>query len=267
MRRIRQKSNLLYHIGPPSTRGAGVGYSASQHHIPLMQKPLLLDDAKNKVSKDMEEIGDDSIPGSSYSVVPSQSSEMATKILEHLEKFTPKEKSSESKLVAARDGSPIKLTPNMLRGQALRSLEDVDSTKFLLKQDGPKFEDSSNAWLQDARGFTSQKQSKVEENVPKETEVPLKLSTSSVSGDVTISMMNDVPNVKNADSVISEFAAQPPQKRRAFRMSAHEVGDIFCIYGIIIPPVSLLTVHLLCMCWKKAGQGCFGNSLPFLIAF
>lgn len=218
MRRVRQKPNLSSHIGPLATSGAGGGYSPSQLNTTVKQKPLLLNDAKNRDSKDMEEIGCDGISSSSYSLVPSQSSEMATKILQHLEKFSAKEKSSGSDLVAARDRSPSKLTLNMLHGQALRSLEDVDSTQFLQK-DGPKFEDPNNARLHDVSDLTPQKQSKDEE-----TEVPPKLSTSIISNDDKT--MSNISGIKNADSIISEVASQPPQQRRGFHMSAHEVGDI-----------------------------------------
>ncbi|KAL1817295.1 hypothetical protein ACET3Z_019869 [Daucus carota] len=220
IRRIRQKPNLLYNTSPLPTRGTDLGRSAGQNHISSSDKPLLLDDAKNQVSKNREESEDDSIAGFRYPLVNSQSRQMASKILQQLEKFTP-QKSSESKMTTARDKSPIKLTSNMLRGQALRSLENADSTQYLQKQDAGKLEDSSNA-LQDAGGQVSQKKVIVEENGFKESNITLKSIASSSDANGASSMTNAAPNVKNGDSNVSKFAAQPPQKKRAFRMTAIE---------------------------------------------
>lgn len=230
IRRIRQKPNLLNNTSTLSARGTDPGRSAAPRHISSSDKPLLLDDTKIKVSKDREESEDDSIAALRYPLVHSQSRQMASKILQHLEKFTP-QKSSESKMVNSRDKSPIKLTSNMLRGQALRSLENADSTKFLQKQECGRLEDFSNA-LQDAGGETSQKKYIVEENGFKESNISRKLVASSTGANATSSMSNAVPNGKNGDSVVSKYAAQPPQKKRAFRMSANEVGTILFLFFI-----------------------------------
>ncbi|KAK1396601.1 Nuclear pore complex protein nup1 [Heracleum sosnowskyi] len=219
IRRIRQKPNLLYNTSPLSARGTDLGHSAGQHHVYSTDKPLLLDVANNKVSKNREESEDDSIAGFRYPLVHSQSRQMASKILQQLEKITP-QKSSESKQITARDKSPIKLTSNMLRGQALRSLEKADSTKFLQKQECGRLEDSSNA-LQGSGGETSKKKNIVEENGFKESNSSLKLMPSSAGANATRSTKNDVSNVMNGDSIVPKFSAQP-QKKRAFRMTANE---------------------------------------------
>lgn len=224
IRRIRQKPNLLYNTSPLSVRGTDLGHSAGQHLVYPSDKPLLLDDANNKVSKNREESEDDSVAGFKYPLVHSQSRQMASKILQQLEKITP-QKSSDSKQITARDKSPIKLTSNMLRGQALRSLENADSTKFLQKQECARLGDSSNA-VQDADGETSKKKIIVEENGFKKSNSSFKLMPSSAGANATSSMKNDVPNVKNGDSIVPKFVAQPPQKKRAFRMTANEVGTI-----------------------------------------
>ncbi|KAM7532238.1 hypothetical protein LguiB_035648 [Lonicera macranthoides] len=201
IRRIRQKSNL-----------SSQGSPAVKHRS--AQKLLLLNESKHKVSNTVEGNGDNSTASTSYAHVPSKSSEMAAKILEHLEKMTPKEKSSESKLLAVRDKSPTKLTPNMLSGQALRSLENVDSSKFMQNT-----EISHNARLPDARdSSTSHNQDKVEGNGPKK----FGHDTSSLNSGTVASVKDGVLNAKTSDSGVSNFALEPPQKKRAFQMSAHE---------------------------------------------
>uniref|UniRef100_A0A5B6ZE27 Putative nuclear pore complex protein NUP1 n=1 Tax=Davidia involucrata TaxID=16924 RepID=A0A5B6ZE27_DAVIN len=227
IRRIRQKPNLLSCknlslpvSGSPLSRHAmGIGSDA---HISSTQKLLLLDESKYKVSKMIGEV-DNSTHATSFALVPSKSTEMATKILQHLEKMTPKEKSSESKLAAARNKSPAKLTPSMLSGKARRSLEHVDSSKFLQNaQDSRKLEDMRNTSLPDARDSTSQKQDKVEENGPKTFVIPGDILGHAVNNVDTVSVKDSVPSFKNADSATTNFVAQPPLKKRAFRMSAHE---------------------------------------------
>ena len=94
VRRIRQKSNLLYSIGScspisgssSSVARGGMVKDAAQQPLSSMQKP-----AKENV--------DDIIPSSSFPSLPSKSSEVASKILHQLDKLvSPKEKSSELRL-------------------------------------------------------------------------------------------------------------------------------------------------------------------------
>jgi hypothetical protein len=57
---------------------------------------------------------------------------MASKILQQVDKMvSPKEKPSVLRLPHVNDNSPSKLSSSMLRGQALRSMETVDSSKLL----------------------------------------------------------------------------------------------------------------------------------------
>ncbi|KAA8539058.1 hypothetical protein F0562_025750 [Nyssa sinensis] len=229
IRRIRQKPNLLSPknlslpvSGRPLSRQAmGIGSDA---RMSSKQMLLLLDEPKHKVSTMLRENKDTSIRGTNFALVPSKSTEMATKILQHLEKLTPKEKSAESKLAAARDKSPEKLTPSMLSGKARRSLEDVDSSKFLQNsQDSCKLEELGNTSLPDTRNSTSQKQDKVEEIGAKTFVVPVDVVAPALNiVDTTVSVKDSVPSSKNADSASANYVAQPPPKKRAFRMSAHE---------------------------------------------
>ncbi|KAL6545429.1 hypothetical protein OROGR_009303 [Orobanche gracilis] len=218
IRRIRQKSNLLASRLPPTstTHGVGVGPHAKQ-------KLQLIGEPSHKLSKDVGENENESVPSTSYGHVPSKSNEVAAKILQHLEKMTPKERSSESKLVARRDKSPLKLIPSMLSGQALRSMEDVDSSKLMLDlQDDHKLGDRSNATLDEARNFSMQKQEKVEENGPKQSVAPSEKWSRVANIDSVVSAKASMPSSSASVSISKTGASQPPQKKRAFRMSAKE---------------------------------------------
>ncbi|GFQ07585.1 nuclear pore complex protein nup1 [Phtheirospermum japonicum] len=216
LRRTRQKSNLLASGIHHTTHGVVIGSHAKQ-------KLPLVGEASHKLTKDVGENENESVPSSSYARVPSKSSEVATKILQHLEKLTPKEKSAESKLVAKREKSPLTLTPNMLSGRALRSMDDVNSSKLLLDvQDDHKLGDMSNATLADARDFSMQKQEKVEENGPKEIVAPSYKWNSVANNDSVVSLKSSSCGTIATDSNVKTGASQPPQKKRAFRMSAQE---------------------------------------------
>lgn len=232
IRRIRQKPNLLSPkslgtaVGgsPLSATRTGVRSDVAQFPLSLIEKPRLLGESKHRFSKTLIENGDNSVPGISFAHVPSQSSEMAEKILEQLDKLapSPKEKSSELKLAAAREKSPAKLTPTMLRGQALKSLENVDSSKILENvPNNNKLSDMLTACVPDARDSTFQKPDKVQNG-------PTKFFDGSISVvnnvDTTTSSKGTMPSVKTADSAMMNSAIHPPtQKKRAFQMSAHEV--------------------------------------------
>ncbi|KAI3458756.1 hypothetical protein Pfo_015419 [Paulownia fortunei] len=216
IRRIRQKPNLLASRIHHTAHGVGVGSHAKQ-------KLQLIGEPSHKVSKTFGENENESVPSTSYAHVPSKSSEVATRILQHLEKLTPKEKSSESKLVAVREKSPLKLTPSMLSGQAFRSMEDVDSSKLLLDvQDDHKLGDRTNSTLPDARASSSEKQEKVEENGPKESVAPSDMCNPAMNNDSAVSLKASIPSTSATDSVVKSGASQPPQMKKAFRMSAQE---------------------------------------------
>ncbi|XP_019192778.1 PREDICTED: nuclear pore complex protein NUP1-like isoform X2 [Ipomoea nil] len=130
IRRIRQKPNLLSH------EVSGV----SKHHLHLTQK----------VSNFVEENPDYRTPSTSCAHVPNKSCETAAKILEHLDKLTPKKKSSESKLASLKEKSPSKLT-SMVDGQGVRIHEGSDSLKLLQNvRDSYKSEDHFSAATPDS---------------------------------------------------------------------------------------------------------------------
>lgn len=154
---------------------------------------------------------------------------MATRILQQLENSVPKEKSSEGKVVTGMYKSPSQLTPSMLRGQALRSLEDVDSSKILQNAlESHKLDELCNISLLDALHTTSQKQDKLEVNGPKEIIVSRATVAPAIIREAAVSDKD--AGVNTEDSVFTPPLSQPPQKKWAFHMSMHEVGGVsfFC---------------------------------------
>ncbi|XP_031117686.1 nuclear pore complex protein NUP1-like isoform X3 [Ipomoea triloba] len=144
IRRIRQKPNLLSH------EVSGV----SKHRLRLTQR----------VSNFVEENPDYRTPSTSRAHVPNKSCETAAKILEHLDKLTPKKKSSESKLASLKEKTPSKLT-SMVDGQGVRIHEDSDSSKLLQNaQDSYKSEDHFSAATPDSHISDLPKLDSVKEN-------------------------------------------------------------------------------------------------------
>ncbi|XP_058208006.1 nuclear pore complex protein NUP1-like isoform X2 [Rhododendron vialii] len=223
IRRLRQKTSLStpQNLSLPvyrstlSSHGAGLGSNGAQPLISFNRKPFPVEEPQYRNLHTENE--DNSTPSTSYTTIPFKSSEMATRILEQLEKLVPREKPLEG------DKSPSKLTPSMLRGQALRSLEYVDSSKILQNAlESHKLEELCNTSQLDADEMTSHKQDKIEENGPEkfigchETVAPVGICGTMVS-------VNDsVAGVHTAGSVVTATATQPPQKKWAFHMSADE---------------------------------------------
>ncbi|KAG8645363.1 nuclear pore complex protein NUP1 isoform X3 [Manihot esculenta] len=205
IRRIRQKSNLLPSSSSLSIRGSSLGSDSAQ---------LLSSSQKLAIaSEGSVENGDTGIHGSSFAHVPSKSSEMASKILQQLDM-----------LVSSREKSPTKLSPSMLRGPALRSLENVDSSKFLeTVQDNNKTDVKYETSQPDVRDSLSQKQDRVEENGHKKLAVSYEKSASAVNGTNPANLVNNVSDQKTVSFPMVNSVAQPPtQKKWAFQMSAHE---------------------------------------------
>lgn len=200
LRRTRQKANLLSQRDKRE-----LGYTASQQQDINGQKLL--------ITNGPEENGLGL--GSGYGFVPTKSTQTATKILQQLEKPSPKERLSGS------TKSPTKLTLDMLHGQALRSLEKVDSPKLLsYPRETQKTEVQHHVKLHDNRELTSKGKEKVEENGSKKFPIPRNMFTS-VNGDLTVQIKDKAPIVTITDSP-SKVPAESPQKKRAFQMSAPE---------------------------------------------
>lgn len=216
IRRIRQKLNLMAPRIPNTT--ARVGTDTNAVLVSSKQKPSLIGEQKY-VSNTVGENADQGFSNTSHTRAPPRSSEVAAKILQNLEKWTPKKKSSEYRLVDVWEKSPFKLTQSMLHGQALRSMEDVSSSKLLLDfQDDDKLQNRSNATLPHARDSTSQEQVEVEENGFQE-------SDTIANNDSAVALKAS----DTSDSVVTTGVSEPPQKKRAFRMTAQEVNRV-CYY-------------------------------------
>lgn len=237
IRRIRHKPSLLSSRGlnlpvsdsPLSIPGSGVVPGAARYPSSSMQKPLLLEKSKEDSTKMLIENGDNSVPGRRFTSVPTKSSEMASKILQQLEKLvSPKEKSSHLKVVSVGDSSLTKLSPSMLHVRALRSLETVESPKFMENaRDNRKLDISLDTSLPDALDTTAYKQNK-DETVPLKLVAPCDISVSVGSCiDYKSPNKDTFPSDMTRNSAVMNFVTLPPQKKQAFQMSAHEVFD-FC---------------------------------------
>ncbi|XP_043717504.1 nuclear pore complex protein NUP1-like isoform X2 [Telopea speciosissima] len=235
IRRIRQKTNLMSLkssglLVPESlipTRGTAFSPDVAKGSVSSTQKPLLLEESKYNIPKmRLAEDGDNSVPSTSFASVPSQSSEMARKILQQLDKLvpSPKEKSAELKLDIAREKSPAKLSVSMLHGKALRSVEEVDSSKLLNNvQNTGTLDGVGGTSLRVTQDSASQKLDKVEENVPlKIAGSGNKFSLESNGAERTTLKKDSVPSFRTADSAISNSVVTPPQRKRAFQMSVYE---------------------------------------------
>ncbi|GKB82024.1 hypothetical protein Tco_0948919 [Tanacetum coccineum] len=215
MRRIRQKAERC-----------SQGSSLSKHKSEFdssAQRLLLSSEPEQKASKAIVENGEISMRNSGYAFVPTVSTQMASKILEHLERTIPKEKPSSSRLARTTEKSATKLTSNL----ALGSRDKVESSKFLLSSQNNQ---------------KSEGQHRIEENGPQRFAVPL--IDFEVSDDDTHSTAPPVQGNTQTTNAASTLAlpAEPPQKKQ---MSAHkdfEVSDDD--NHSIAPPVQVGEVQL-----------------------
>ncbi|XP_023767718.1 nuclear pore complex protein NUP1 [Lactuca sativa] len=195
VRRIRQKANLL-------SQGSPLSKNTSE----FRQKLLLRNEADSKSFKAIEENGETSRSSLGYASVPTKSTQMATKILEQLERLSPKEKSPGSRLTRMSEKSPF--TPQ----------EKPDSTPKLMSS-SEDYKKSESLFPDARESTTTQTQSKgkekVEENGPKKFAVPRNV-LSTMNGSSGVSIRDNGPT----DSTF-KLPAEPPQKKR-FQISAHE---------------------------------------------
>ncbi|GJY72854.1 hypothetical protein Tco_0477285 [Tanacetum coccineum] len=156
LRRTRQRANLL-----TLRDKRELGCTALQQPDHASQKLLLMNEPEPKIVKGAEQNRDTSMHGSGsvsgYANLPTKSTQTATKVLQHPEKIDLKEKFSGS------TKSPMKLTLDMLHGQALRSLEKVDSPKLI----SYPHDNQHPERLHDSRELTSKGKEKVEDNGPR----------------------------------------------------------------------------------------------------
>ncbi|XP_042013524.1 nuclear pore complex protein NUP1-like isoform X2 [Salvia splendens] len=210
IRRIRQKSNQIAH-GIHSDR---VGSKSDASLVSSKQKLPLIDDREHaqRIIEGNTYTGF-SNPSTSYAIVPSKSNGADVAI------GRLKPKSSDSNLVAVPLKSKFMLTPSMLHGQALRSMEDATSSKLLLNaQDSYKFD--SSAGLLDTRDSTPQDQGKTDENGPVETSSPSETHYPVNNSGSAVSFEASLARGRSSDDV--ENCLSQPQNKAAFRMSALE---------------------------------------------
>ncbi|KAL2324993.1 hypothetical protein Fmac_024051 [Flemingia macrophylla] len=226
VRRIRQKSNLscLPISGSSlSIARSGIVIDAAQQHSSSMQNSILLKEVKHNHVKLSKQNVDDVIPSSSFSPFPSESSKMASKILHQLDKFvSPKEKSSELRLPNVHDNSPTKLSHSMLRGQALRSMEIVDSSKLLDSIHGNKLDGQFGKFSASAQNQKLNSQGDRVENGSLKLVAPSDGLLPLTTEDATNPRNQVLSSAKSGDSFMAKSVSDPPQKKRAFHMSAHE---------------------------------------------
>ncbi|XP_020222217.1 nuclear pore complex protein NUP1 isoform X1 [Cajanus cajan] len=227
LRRIRQKSSLscLPISGSSlSVARSGMIVDAAQRHSSSIQNPILLDEVKHNHMKLSKENVDDVIPSSSFSPFPSESSKMASKILQQLDKFvSPKEKSSELMLPNVHDNSPTKLSASMLRGQALRSLEIVDSSKLLDSVHGNKLDGQFGTFSASAQNQKLNYQRDKVENGSLKLVAFSDGSLPLVTTEHATNPRNQyLSGAKSGDSFMIKSVSNPPQNKGAFCMSAHE---------------------------------------------
>ncbi|GJZ47461.1 nuclear pore complex protein NUP1-like protein isoform X2 [Tanacetum coccineum] len=179
MHRIRQKADRC-------SKGSSLSKHKSEFDLSA-QRLLLSCEPEQKASKAIVKNREIGMRNSGF--VPT-ASQMASKILEHLERTIPKEKPSSS--ARKTEKSATKLTSNL----ALGSLDKVESSKFLLSSQNNR---------------KSEGQHRLEENGPQRFAIPL-IVLSSMNGNST------APTI-NAPSPLA-LPAEPPQKKPAFHMSA-----------------------------------------------
>nr|XP_043632154.1 nuclear pore complex protein NUP1-like isoform X1 [Erigeron canadensis] len=187
VRRIRQKANL------PS-----YGSSLLKHRSELVssQKALSRPEPESKAFKGVEENGETSKRNLGYASVPTESIQMASKIFEQLERMSPKEKPSGSRL-------------------ALGNLEKVDSPKFLPSSEDHRKSESQHRTPE----ATFQSKDKFEETGLKAA--VSRNGHSLINRNSTVPVGGNSLIIANTDSSLNP-TAEPPQKKRAFQMSAHE---------------------------------------------
>ncbi|CAH8283551.1 unnamed protein product [Eruca vesicaria subsp. sativa] len=187
VRRIRQKSNL----------------SSRSLALPASETPLSVraNGGQNitHTSKDSAE----DIPGSSFNRVPSASKEAALKIFEQLDRMD-----------STKEKSPSKLSSSMLRGPALKSLQNVEPLKFL---------DNIPEKKANSPVSSHQKQEKSGGSGSREV-LALSGKTGSAAHDTNkaSSSKDQETRVKGGYLPLTSSLEEQPPKKRAFRMIADE---------------------------------------------
>ncbi|CAN8269488.1 unnamed protein product [Cochlearia groenlandica] len=184
VRRIRQKSNL----------------SSRSLALPASESPLSVRGSGGQKFTHTSKDSAEDIPGSSFNLVPSKSSKMAAKIFQQLDT-----------IVSAKETSPSKLSPSKLHHPALKSLQNVEASKFLDN-------------LPEKKAFSpSSSYQKNESSKEKGSREVLALSEKrGGSADDTSKAGSIEDRVEGTYLPLKSSLEQHPPKKRAFRMTADE---------------------------------------------
>ncbi|GAB4842664.1 hypothetical protein Ancab_012638 [Ancistrocladus abbreviatus] len=219
IRRIRQKPNLSSKILSLPT--------SAVHHIAgsdVTEIPHSLANSPHSyfVSKSQANGADRGMPVIDSVHVSSKSIEMGQRILQQLDKISPKGKSAERNLGNVIGKTPAKMTPGMLHGQACKSLETVDSFKFLQSVQDNDVADFSLDAANNASVSSSKKGEKDEDDNREAFTIPYnKLAPENSLGTGFLSK-GSLHTSKATNSAMLELPLDPPQKKRAFQISARE---------------------------------------------
>ncbi|GAB2219956.1 hypothetical protein Drorol1_Dr00007597 [Drosera rotundifolia] len=150
---------------------------------------------------------------------PSKSVEMGQRILQQLDRISPKEKLKEKNFNVANK-SATELIPTMLRGQGSRSLERADTSKFQKSFQLDNKQNSASHAVEDIPNSSCRKEDKNSDNVSKDPEFrsdKLALGVSVEAG-LFAKASWDTSSATNAARKFDD----PPKKKRSFQMSAYE---------------------------------------------
>ncbi|XXG74050.1 hypothetical protein AAC387_Pa07g2870 [Persea americana] len=223
MRKIRQKSGLtspsMYNVpgSPLPSPQTPVGSYSVWGSISKMQKPLSLDGPKLQAAEN----GAYKLSTTSSAFVPNQSSKVAMKIMQQLDKLvpSPSEKLSESKVAIA----PNELNLDMSNGRPFKSTENKHSPRLQNAQHSGTLEGVSGTQLPASGNSLSEKQERIEVNGPVKN-IDIGIRSSSVADSVKNTVIGTLSDARPVDSVILGFSSNLPLNERAFQMSAS--GDV-----------------------------------------
>ncbi|XP_042431475.1 nuclear pore complex protein NUP1-like [Zingiber officinale] len=212
IRRTRHKSNIM--SPPRSSFSSTLQFPSSSTYadassVPSGQKLLHWSEEK-KNDKEPQNVESRVSP---FVPIPLQSSEMARKILEQLDKLAPSPKVKPSNLKTDMDESPLMLTHDALSSQALKSMEKIESTKFVNVQGSGSFEPSNHSHHQ--RNPFYEKQYEAAENA----------SPASDTMKFERAVIEVKPSVSAINFTVSEAATMSAKRKPSFRMSIPEGLD------------------------------------------
>lgn len=231
MRKIRQKSGLtspsMYNVpgSPFSSPQTPVGSYSVWGSISTMKKPLSLDGPKHSISKlQAAENGDYKLSTTSSAFVPNQSSKIAMKIMQQLDKLvpSPNEKLSESKVAIAANEFNL----DMSNGRPFKSTENKHSPRLQNAQHSGTLDGVSGTQLPASGNSVSERLERVEVNCPVKN-VDIGIRSSSVADSVKNTVKGTLSDARPVDSVILGFSANLPLNKRALQMSAPVVCNVF----------------------------------------